>query len=91
MVFNRFALLGKYFIMVHEIIADGCLENSFHLMLLDFAVCRFLFSISPHLFTIFVHGNQIICIIVLENGHKENRRERDGVAERDIGRGRDRY
>lgn len=82
MVFNRFALPDKYFIMVLEITTDGCLENSFHLMLLDCAVCRFLFSISPHLFTIFVHGNQIICIIVLENGRKENRSERDRVEQR---------
>lgn len=61
----------KYFIIKLQN-ANGRLKNYFNLMLLRFAVYRwllalasllFLFSISPHLFTIFGHGNQIIYII----------------------------
>jgi len=42
-----------------------------------------LFSISPHLFTIFGHGNQIIYIIAAETeSERERKREEKGGKER---------
>lgn len=79
----------KYFIIKLQN-ANGRLKNYFHLMLLRFAVYRwllalalasllFLFSISPHLFTIFGHGNQIIYIIA---GQGRRQRTSNSVRER---------